>query len=415
RKNLGGEPPRFAPAEPIGDVGEFWCSSVAAVTEGPRRGLLVQHDVYQAVSFYEQVPGEGGRPRFKRFGRAESHSAVLSLSDQAWPCACDWDADGDLDLLVGGGYGWPRIVINEGTNRRPALAEARLILSEGKPIRLLRDDILGGEHWHNMGYPYPVFTDWDADGLSDLMLPNETNRIFWYKTVGTRESPRFGPRRQVICDGYPDDPESRERTRSLAADRIAANHPYPYEKERPFFWRTGAGFADFSGDGLTDLVTHDGLTRKATLFAQYRDASGDLRLKKDRALTLTDGRLIDDSIVARPQHWTESFRSVDWDGDGLEDIIYNCAGSVGTSSIYLLRNAGTRNEPVFEPPRTFCCFGQPIKVTNHGPNAWVGDMDGDGKADMLTCVEWSVYPFYRHAAIEMPQRPEYVLSPPERL
>ena len=69
----------------------------------------------------------------------------------------------------------------------------------------------------------------------------------------------------------------------------------------------------------------------------------------------------------------------------------------------------------FEPPRTLCCFGEPIKVTNHGPHPWVGDLDGDGKPDLLTCVEWSVYPFYRHAAIEMAERPKYVLSQPKRL
>jgi hypothetical protein len=85
---------------------------------------------------------------------------------------------------------------------------------------------------------------------------------------------------------------------------------------------------------------------------------------------------------------------------------------VGTSSIYLLRNAGSAGEPVFEPPRTLCCFGEPIKVTNHGPHPGVADVDGDGKPDLLTCVEWSVYPFYCHAAIEMPQRPKHVLSEP---
>ena len=94
----------------------------------------------------------------------------------------------------------------------------------------------------------------------------------------------------------------------------------------------------------------------------------------------------------------------------LTDLVYNCAGSSGNSSIYLLRNAGTAEDPVFEPPRTFCCFGEPIKVTNHGPNAWPSDFDGDGKPDLLACVEWSVYPFYRHAALEMSARPEYELS-----
>ena len=414
RKGLGGDPPRFAPPQVLSDVDDFWCDAVAPVAEGPRRGLLVEHDVRQAISFYEQIPSRDGRPRFRRFGRARSRSAVLSLSDQAWPCVCDWDADGDLDLLVGGGYGWPRIVINEGTPERPALAEARPILAEGKPIRLLRDEILGGEHWHNMGYPYPAYVDWDGDGLSDLMLPNETNRIFWHKNLGPRTKPTFGPRRQVICDGYADGPQSREKTQRLAADRDVPNHPYPCEEGRPFFWRTGAGFADFTGDGLTDLVTHDGFTRKATLFVQYRDPSGELRLEKDRELRLTDGRPIDDSIVGRSQHWTESFRCVDWDGDGRMDLIYGCAGSASKSSIYLLRNAGTAGEPVFEPPRTMCCFGDPIKVTNHGPHPWVGDLDGDGKPDVLTCVEWSVYPFYRHAAVEMKARPEYVLSQAER-
>ena len=411
QKNLGGDPPRFGPPQLLEDIDCWWCCSLAAVNDGPRRGLLVLHDLWQRVSFYEQTGDDPARPRFKLFGDAVSRSAVMSLSDQAWPCVCDWNGDGDWDLLVGGGYGWPRIAINEGTSERPAFAEAQPILADGEPIRLLRDEILGGEHWHNMGYPYPAFVDWDGDGLPDLLLPNETNRIFWYKNVGTREQPRFGQRRQIICDGFPDSPEKRAESARLAADKSVPNCPYPFEERQPFFWRTGAGFADLNGDGLMDMVTHDGATRKLTLFVQYRDEGGELRLRKHGPLKLADGRAIDDALVGRSKHWTESFRCVDWDGDGLIDIIYSCAGTeAAKGSIYLFRNCGTPTQPVFEPPVTLCCFGEPIKVTAHGPHPAVADINGDGRPDILTCVEWSVYPFYSHAAIEMTSRPKYSLS-----
>jgi len=169
--------------------------------------------------------------------------------------------------------------------------------------------------------------------------------------------------------------------------------------------------ADWNGDGLMDLATHDGATRKLTLFAQYRDERGVLRLKKAGPMKLADGRLIDDAIVERSAHWTESFRPVDWDGDGLMDVMYACGGTEpAKGSIYLLRNVGTKQEPLFDAPRTMCCYGWPIKVTAHGPNPWPGDLDGDGKPDLLTCVEWSVYPFFTHAAIEMTERPTYELG-----
>lgn len=411
RANVGGDPPRFGPPRPLPGADLWWPSYVAAVREGTPAGLLVVHDVFQSVSFIELARDANGEPCFRRVGRALSLSAVMSLSDQAWPCICDWDSDGDADLLVGGGYGWPRIVLNEGTSDRPAYAEPRFVIADGKPVRILRNQILGGENWHDMGYTYPAFVDWDGDGLGDILLPNETNRIFWYKNVGTKTAPVFAKRQQVVVDGYPDSVAARFKSSQLAGDKSVPNAPYPYQKDRPFFWRTGAAFADINGDGLVDLMTHDGHVRKLTLFERYRDDKGRLRLKKGPRLKLKDGRAIDDAIVGRGKHWTESFRCADWDGDGLTDIVYACAGTAAAKgSIYLLRNCGSKTEPVFEPPRTFCCFGKPIKVTSHGPHPAVGDLDGDGKCDLLTCVEWSVYPFYTHAAIEMTQRPTFELG-----
>ena len=284
----------------------------------------------------------------------------------------------------------------------------RFVVRFGKWFQIGPDDMAKAEAWFDQPSHPQRTIRCGADSRVELTRA-DGERV---GTIGTREQPAFGPRQQIVCDGYEDSPEKLRRSAELAADRGLPQHPYPYEEDQPFYWRTGPGFGDLNGDGLMDMITHDGHTRKLTLFVQYRDEHGALRLRKERPLNLTDGRLIDDSIVERASHWTESFRCVDWDGDGLLDIIYSCSGTEPEKgSIYLLRNCGTLTEPVFEPPVTLCCFGEPIKITAHGPHPAVADIDGDGRPDILACVEWSVYPFYSHAAMEMPRRPEYQLGP----
>jgi hypothetical protein len=42
-------------------------------------------------------------------------------------------------------------------------------------------------------------------------------------------------------------------------------------------------------------------------------------------------------------------------------------------------------------------------------SAELHDLTGDGLPDLIACVEWSVYPYYAHAALMMPEPPRYRL------
>lgn len=412
RKNLGGEPPRFGTPELITDIDDRLCGFASAVETGDRKGILVSTGYFgERVLFFEQQPTSDGSLSYRRI-EARSATAPVRAGDQAAPFICDWDDDGDWDMLTGGGFGWVRILFNEGTNQDPILSEPQPVLSEGQPIVIQMSQLFPGldDYFHDLGYVGPNYVDWDADGLPDVVLSNLSNRIYWYRNLGTRSQPKFGPRQQVICDGYEETPETilTSARRLGAGTKNWATKPAD-QSSSPFWWRARAGFGDLNGDGLMDLVTADANTKSdpknnfvdaVSLFVQYRDQAGVLRLRKDRTIALADGT---PTIDARYQaNQTIVF---DWDGDGLLDLVNN-HGRPFDSGPAVFRNIGTKTDPQFDFPKVLSCYGEELsRIAKHGPYYGLGDMDGDGQADLIASTELGTYLFFRRTAMEMDSSP----------
>ena len=414
RRNLGGTVPRFGPPRLLEQIDVRAAFFTASVPSGPRRGVLVAYDHFRKLAFFEQVrSGTEKEPAFRR-QEALSLSAHAILGEQSTPYPCDWDGDGDWDLLAGDGFGFVRVLINEGSGTRPVFLREQPVRSQGEPIRLFMSQVFPGleEYGHNMGYTHPVYVDWDGDQLPDLMLPNLTNRIYWYRNVGTRSRPRFGPRLQVLCEGYPDGKELLAATAKLLGAGTGQWKKRVPNRHQPFRWRARAAFADLDGNGLTDLVTAAAVTREAHLFRRFQDGEGSLLLRDDGPFRLPDG----DTIQGVDFQPTQFFL-VDWNGDGLLDLFFNeCRRKSGEwdhnpTRPLIYPNVGTRTEPRFGRPQVLALFGKPLEgLGSHGPYYGFRDLDGDGKPDILASPEMGTYFFYRHTALELDARPNVRLG-----
>lgn len=146
--------------------------------------------------------GTAAAPQF----RAEAPIPIGDAFNLA-PAAADFDADGDLDLLLGT---WNKDVLyarNEGTAREP-----RWIVDESLTIRPPR-----------VSHSAPAVADIDADGDLDVFLGQSNGAIVFYRNTGTRSKPRF----TLVSDRFDDIKAGRRSTPAIV---------------------------DVDGDGLLDMV-----------------------------------------------------------------------------------------------------------------------------------------------------------------
>lgn len=147
--------------------------------------------------------------------------------------AVDWDADGDMDLLLGGYWdGNLFLRLNEGSATETNFSAANSAVKVGaEPIA-----IKGG-----IGSPRVV--DWNGDGLFDILIGTIRGEVLLLLNAGTKHGPLFPESTQLIKP-LPGDSGSKQVKQVDARDGAPVGPGSSFHVEA----------VDYDGDGDLDLL-----------------------------------------------------------------------------------------------------------------------------------------------------------------
>lgn len=311
---------------------------------------------------------ERGMPLFEQPYYFQQRAADLKFGALVTPVSCDWDGDGDEDLICGNTAGHLGFIENLGlSGTSPRFAAPRLLEVDGRIFRIQAgpNGSIQGPCEAKWGYTTPFPADWNHDGLLDIIVNSIWGKVLWLENTGTRREPRLAA------------PQAIEVAWQGGAPRPAWNWWQPKGNELATQWRTTPCVIDWNGDGLVDLVMldHEGYL---AFFERTRNRNAPTLLpgrrvffdERRRPLRLNTG------VAGRSGRRKLCF--VDWDGDGRRDLLVN------SRNVDFWRNV-TRGKG----PWTFRNMGAlgRRRLAGHTTSPTVVDWDGDGVRDLLVGAE----------------------------
>ncbi len=341
---------------------------------------LICGDEDGRVAFIENTGklGADRAPLFlvPRYFRQEA--ANLKFGALATPCGCDWDGDGDWDLIAGNSAGYIAFIENlSGAGvAQPKWAEPRRLEASGQTIRILAgpNGSIQGPAEAKWGYTTVSVADWDGDGLPDVLANSIWGKVVWYHNAGTRGAPRLEAARpiEVAWDG--------------AQPVLGWGWVKPEGKALLTQWRTTPVTFDWNRDGLADLVMLD-QEGYLSLFERAVVDGKRVLLPPKRVFLNERGEALQLGPGRAGRSGRRKICIADWDGDGKSDILINAKNvefwrQVGEGNgTWSFRNMGGVSSTV---------------LAGHTTSPTVVDFDNDRVPDLVVGAEDGHFYFLRN-------------------
>jgi tellurite resistance-related uncharacterized protein len=311
------------------------------------------------------------------FFQQEAH--FVDLGALVAPRVFDWDGDGLNDILCGNGAGFVCFVKNLGGDV-PKWDAPKILDYDGTPVRIIPTEALPNTEDPHWGYATIDVGDWDMDGLPDILVNEHNGNIVWLKNKGTRTSPALSKPQPLEVE-WEGEPQKPAWTPGVSSG-----------KELLAPWRTSPFIMDFNNDKLNDLVMLD-YEGYLAVFPRKKEGNKLLLMHPQRNFVFPDGEPIQLNQLKGSSHGRLKIGFADWDGDGLEDLVFSSKPAVDW-----MKNLGMKDGKM-----VLQYMGRVLSRTlmGHTDGPVVSDINRDGIPDLLVGTETGALYYWERPSWEV--------------